>query len=118
MKRFTQKCEGKTGVALTFDLDIRLPNMEQVEKLQDMIIRLAAYEDTGLMPEEIKELQEINANYLNAMNVMAKNGAKMAEETAALKSERDVAVRALEMAVPNENDRRCYIQQAKENLQK
>jgi|WetSurMetagenome_2_1015567.scaffolds.fasta_scaffold17497_11 hypothetical protein len=79
MKRFTQKCNGKTGVALTFDLDIKLPNMEQVERLQDMIIRLAAYEDTGLTPEEI----------------------------ATLKSERDVAVKAVNEAVKYFNCSRC-----------
>jgi hypothetical protein len=109
-------------------------NAEYVKRLQNEHAhceKLADYEDTGLSPEEIVKLKK---DYLDLQCQYEMYGGDegitgMLEQLTALKSERDVAVRALEMAcrvIRNEwyvmksvqyvTDR--YIQQAKENLQK
>ena len=44
MDRLTMDTTGKTGIGLTFDLDVSCANMDTAERLQDLIIRLGQLE--------------------------------------------------------------------------
>ena len=44
MDRLTMDTTGKTGIGLTFDLDVSCANMDTAERLQDLIVRLGELE--------------------------------------------------------------------------
>lgn len=59
MERLTMTSD-KGGLALTFDLDITCMPSE-IKKIQKLAERLKEYEDTGLMPEQIRQIDAMYA---------------------------------------------------------
>lgn len=63
MDRLTIDTDGKSGVGLTFDLDVECPNMDTAERLQDLIVRLGQLE---------KAVSDANGHYdINRLRELA-----------------------------------------------
>ena len=58
MERLTKTSE-KDGLAFTFDLDVTC-SPSDMRKIYDIGVKLKAYEDTGLTPEQVKAQQWIS----------------------------------------------------------
>jgi hypothetical protein len=106
MERFTHR--DQNGIAWMKPLDPDCTNCDFGKQKCDehyhaLMSRLAAYEDTGRSPNEISALDHDVAMFKQS----ARLANELAKENSALKSERDVAVRALEMACDDMADSAC-----------